>query len=330
MAASDPRTELAKQLSERTLPQYGIEAREIKLLADAAELVFEVMDREGGKYVLRLQDPDHLSDRAIRTQLAWLNSILDETDVLVPRPVPLSSNAPFGTMETGAPTKQYRFMLFDWVDGDRRKTPQKWVERDNLELVGRVVAQMHEHSQRYGVPKDSEVSSLDVASILGEDSVLRSHEVIAYLGDADLTTLYGQMDLIRAAVDECQTDDELGLIHADLGPHNWLFSEGQPSIIDFDAFVVGDFVHDLLGCLWSHSHWEENPTFVESLFAGYETIRSIGDNVKAHVYLLQAAHCLVWINWVLSLKSGQIQKELAPHIPHQVRVIDRLCGTHHL
>lgn len=60
---------------------------------------FESPASEGRRYVLRLQDPDYLSDDAIQTQFTWLNRILDETDVLVPRPIPLKSGAPFGMLD---------------------------------------------------------------------------------------------------------------------------------------------------------------------------------------------------------------------------------------
>jgi len=322
----DP-TEMLKRVSREILPLYGMEAASVDPIADSNELVLRVVGKDDQQYVLRLQDPEDMPDSAVRTQLDWLNSILDETHIVVPRPVALKSGQPFGAITVANRPRPFRFVLLVWLEGQRKSTPSEWVEHDNLVLIGKVVARLHEHSKQHDVPQDCGVPVLNAAAFLGESCALRRNEAKRYLGGVDLERFYRHMDVVRAALVECvEREEERGLIHADLGPHNWVFFEGVPSIIDFDAFAVGYFVHDLLGVLWSHSHWDGNEEYVKSLFAGYETVRCIADNVKANVFSLQAAHCLMWINWVLSMKNGRMRDELVRHIPHQVQIVEKLCG----
>jgi len=311
-------------VTEQVLTQYGIKAKTVNLLSELNEYVFQVVRDDGQTFVLRLQQPDKLSDDAVHAQLNWLKAIHVETDIIVPLPVALTSGKSFGNVELSQLETTCRYVLFNWVEGERKPTPDDWVHPENLNLIGRVVAQLHNHAQNYGMPQEGSVSLLNSQGFLGEGSALKSNEIEPHLGSLELKTFHRYIDTVASVLQEhVEKEDECGLIHADLGPHNWLFDQGVPRIIDFDAFAIGYFVHDLLGVLWSHCHWKANQTYVASLFEGYETVRNISDGVKANVFALQAAHCFMWINWVLSLKP-EAQNELIPHIPFQVSIVEQL------
>jgi Ser/Thr protein kinase RdoA (MazF antagonist) len=315
---------MIKLIRETILPQYGIECKDAGLLSDQGEKVFHISDSAGQQFLLRLQDPLELSDHAIKAQLNWLHSILEETDLVVPRPIALESGKLFGEMEDSSTAESLRFVLYSWVEGERKSSPDQWVKHENLFLIGSTVAKMHIHSKAHEVPQSNEIPTLNSATFMGDKSFLFSDTIEPYLDHMDLQRFHRYIDEVSSALVEfVEIEAERGLIHADLGPQNWLFHNQKPALIDFDAFAVGYFIHDLLGVLWSHSHWDSNEIHLNSLFAGYESVRKIPDGVKKNVFLLQAAHCAMWINWVLSLKKNQ--EELRPHIPDQVRLLEKLC-----
>ena len=300
------------------LSNYGILQSTAELLSDRDGQVVRVVD-ENQSFLLRIEDSTQHSNPKVEIQLEWMSSIGTQSIVRVPELIPLLNGNDYGFVEAIDRNKQSRFRLFKWLDGER-KSADEWVEKENLFAIGQTVAQLHEHAIEFGIPEDSDSEVLKPTAFLRAIAKLCTDNIVPYLGELDKDRFFINVDQIMRALEEC-IGDEWGLIHADLGPQNWIFEHGKLGLIDFESYTIGYFIHDLLGVLWSHSHWEQNQQYLNWLFQGYESVRPISDCVKSNVFNLQAVHCVLWIGWVLGLDED----ELKPYIPDQIQLMERLC-----
>src|SRR5262249_24368986 len=117
---------------------------------------------------------------------------------------------------------------------------------------------------------------------------------------------------------------QVGLIHGDLEPPNWVFHSGEARPIDFDEFGAGFFLFDLMQIVWTHALWPDYPQFRASLLEGYESVRPIAPDLKSLLDLFQAIAFFEWLNHRLS-EGSDAQSELRRWRGPTVRLIAGLC-----
>lgn len=118
---------------------------------------------------------------------------------------------------------------------------------------------------------------------------------------------------------------EFGLIHADLGPHNWVFRGSEVGLIDFDQFGLGFCLYDLVGVLVSFAHWDSYEEHQDRLLTGYETVRPLPDCTKEQLGMFMAANFCAWMNHRLGVEDEQERREFARWLPFTAKMLARYC-----
>lgn len=283
---------------------FGSHAKLIELVA-GPKGVFRV-DYNSERFVLRAQH-DALPAAARAVQAAWLRAITLETPLYVPRPVAAN--------ETWA--------LLRWVDGEPLAKPEAFVKTAVLERVGEAAATLHAHAASFRAEGIEHVRVIDADALVGPGSCLGDGSARRILAANDVAAL--EMASTKIADAMRRAASQAGLIHGDLGPANWIFQNGQPRLIDFDAFGRGPFLFDLLGVLWSHVAWDAYPSFRRALLAGYERVRPLSDDERDDVDVMQAATLMPWFNNGCRMTDGAGRAEFLKWAPSNVAAVARLC-----
>ena len=312
-----------REAVHEALSHYLLSCADLKLLASGQGLVFRVRDDDGRCFVLRLHTPELTSETGLRTQLEWLEALMAETDLVVPRPVPLATGARSGTVDMAE--SSLRFHLLEWVEGERVPGAKDFVEPERLRAIGEVVARLHLHAAGREALLDGGLRVLDAEALVGSDSCV-AHDRLAELASADeIRSLRRSADLVAAFLEEIPwRHDTFGIIHGDLEPQNWVFRGAEPRPIDFGECAVGLFAFDLLGVLWTHCRWEGYAGYRSALLRGYESHTTIPDEIRSGLDLLQAATLFHWLNFVVLVEDRHVRQELGGHIPSTVASIRSL------
>ncbi len=151
-----------RQAAKAALQEYGISGARFSFLKDCKQPAFRVRQTgdglpkgkacyKSGTFLLRMYAPGVRRPALIRSELAWLRAIIDDTRLIVPEPVDNRRGDTVTRVSLGdGPT--FHCALTRWVEGSlylRKHGPGPAA----LRQVGRVMAQLHAHSQSFMRPK---------------------------------------------------------------------------------------------------------------------------------------------------------------------------------
>jgi Ser/Thr protein kinase RdoA (MazF antagonist) len=116
-AQSPDETPAFDELARRVLARYALPDDVVMTLISRSEnSVYCIEDPANGRrWVLRLHRRDYHALAAIASELAWLEAIARDTNVIVPRPVAGADGALIQTVPAGS--QQQAAVLFHWEQG---------------------------------------------------------------------------------------------------------------------------------------------------------------------------------------------------------------------
>ncbi len=241
-------------------------------------------------YILRLHQPKYQTFDAIRSELLWLQAILQDTDLIVPEPVyNMKGELVTVTEIPGLPSPQYATLL-RWVKG--RRTPKE-IRDYHYKALGRVAGKLHDHSAHWQSPKgftriDYDWDGLFSDAGLFEISASKLWEAIPIPYQESFAIITEQ---VRDVMNELGTgSDVYGLIHADLCLDvNMLWYRGEIRPIDFDDSAYGYWIYDLAISLAEVEDDDTRHRFQNALLEGYTEIRPMPASQWKHLDLFIGA-----------------------------------------
>jgi Ser/Thr protein kinase RdoA (MazF antagonist) len=233
-----------RRIANDALAHYNISCQSLAFIGHSASAVYQVTDRDGNRFSLRIYRPrsENLesfwtSPEAVRSEMMWLHALSRETDITLPVPV-RNSRGEWVTVVDGVAC-----VLLTWVDGEARNP---FVSVEEVRVIGEMTGKMHRQSSNWTLPESFSRPSLDDARIM---QALEKLEAEARTGGlpADETALLlragrkaiGMMNLLGRSA------ETWGVIHADLIPGNILFHGTEARPIDFGACAFGHYLIDL-------------------------------------------------------------------------------------
>jgi Ser/Thr protein kinase RdoA (MazF antagonist) len=200
----------------------------------------------------------------------------------------------------------------------------------HLYRLGGVLAQLHDHADRWRLPD-------------GFVRIRWDHE--AYFGN---TMVYGNVDAadawkllpanlqrdFAAVADEVgdvmqrlgQGPNVFGLIHADAHLDNVLFDGHRARLIDFDDCGFGYRIYDVAVALWELRHRDDYPTFNEAFVRGYIEHRELPVEQLKHLDAFIAAREVAFGLWLVGMAETRpaFRKELEAefgYIERSLRIV---------
>jgi Ser/Thr protein kinase RdoA (MazF antagonist) len=281
-----PTTGQLRRLARAALEQQGVAVERLRWMGEHSNHLFRC-DSPTERLMVRVCLSDGRSDAELDSELAWLDALARDTDLTVPV-------ARFSTrVATPELPGDGRCIAFAWVQGRHcERRPSRQLVAD----LGRVLATLHAHAQRFCPPVGFTRPTLDIHYLTWADSwhaaQLRRRPVVP----AILRLLDEVADRVQAALTELGTDPAAhGLVHADLHLGNVLDHHGQARPLDFDDAAWGHYALDLAIAV------ESLPEALHSvLLDGYQAVRPLPDGYQGHAAALLAGRRLFLATFLLA------------------------------
>lgn len=308
------------QLAQRTLANYPAMLQgELSLLCRSENATF-LLKAAGKRYALRLHRGDYHQKADIQSELLWLDA-LRETGITVPEAVLNRTGEAVQTLKLANGSERYA-VLFHWIEGDM---PTTEVDPRAFQQLGKITAQLHQHSKSWQQPAGFQRIIWDHQSMVGADGHWGRWQDAPGLR-ADHHQLVEKV-ITRVAEDLHgfgKDRDRYGLIHADLRLTNLLLHKGETRVIDFDDCGFGWYLHDLAAAISFVEHHPRAAEWVDHWIRGYEQVAHISDAEMALVPTLLIQRRIQLLAWVGSHAETEMAISLGPQwADHSVRLCRR-------
>lgn len=288
-----------KRLAQQALLNYNLGQVQLVGLAHGENTTFkvEVEDnsssqnlKELNKYVLRIYRHNKHSITAIHSELLWLASLHQENDLVVPEPMPTREGSLLAIAEAPGVPERRCCALFRWLPGRFLKTR---LNNKAMEDVGRFLARLHQHSQRFVPPQGFERPRWDEDGLLGAFPIGFPTESAGLVSPQNQAVLESAALQIRERLQRLnQHSKAFGLIHSDLHLGNCKFHRGELQVFDFDDCGWGYYLYDLAVTLYYLRHREEFSNLQTALLEGYQQLRSLPEQYESYLKAMIAARRL--------------------------------------
>jgi Ser/Thr protein kinase RdoA (MazF antagonist) len=246
------------------LPFYGVYAdAPLRLLSLSENATYLVDDAD--PIVLRVHRADYHSLQAIRSELAWMAALREQTDVVTPRLIPARDGSEVVTV-----VRNEQPLNVDAVTFVAGCTAEERPEAVGFDQLGRITAAMHDHVEGWQAPDYFTRFSWDADTMIGPAGRWgnwRHAPGLTESGEAAIERAVTELQ--RRLADFGSAPDRFGLIHADLRMANLMIdpevTAGPITVIDFDDCGWSWYLADLGAVV---SFIEDTPA-AEGMIAGW-------------------------------------------------------------
>lgn len=280
------------------LRAYPFEVRRVSLLNHGFNTIFRVDTTSGQKYALRLNVHSRRSPERIQAELAWLQALSQETDLLVPTPQPTRTGALLQHCWNAELGRKLPAILFSWLPG---KNLGETATLTQMRGVGQAAAMLHKHALAWSMPPGAALGSLQDPLMDTPDHFKQDNPWLK-AEHREVITLV--MEQVKTALTTLFTQDTPRPLHADL--HNWnlKWTRGQLYIFDFDDSGIGVPMQDLAIAAYYLRPKRELET---ALLEGYAAATTLPSYAQHHYEALLAGRNLVLLNDLLEDNMADIQ-----------------------
>lgn len=289
-------------IARAALAHYGLPDAQLSLLHHAENTTFRV-DTIATRAVLRLQRPGRHTPAELRSELTWLTALAADG---LPVPLPVTDEVLI-LDDAGVPEPRL-CALVGWIEG---RFLRAGLRQAHLQQVGRMIAQLHAHAERFvppaGFVRGSVVHVSDVVrdetAPLGATVQQYVGELLAEVGQQSVAGLVQQVIADAALVcEELAGRGQVGLIHGDLHHGNYLFQGQKPFAIDFDDCGEGPLLYDLVVTAGALSRHPRAKTLSDALFDGYRQVRPL-DADPRHIRALERLRAVQYGTWSIEQRQ---------------------------
>ncbi len=303
-----------RQSVKAILKEYGINNARFKLVRLAGNTLFRVIQLkttparasdnryEENQFLLRIHDRSEQKTDAIKLEMLWLDAICRETSLVVPKPVPTLDSQLLTRITIPGESEKRDCTLLRWVKG---RFITKRIKPYHFEAQGRVMAQLHNHAERWGPPKKLSKRSFDWKGLFYDEvgAGLSNGEAWSLLPHRYKKPYEIVAEKAKRLMDSWgRTSDVYGLIHGDCGVDaNVLFWKGEARPIDFDGSGFGYYIYDLSLALehcWGDVMYSQYRT---ALLKGYREHRPLSEEQAEQINLFQAAFYVYMGLWTAAI-----------------------------
>ncbi|MBH8552293.1 phosphotransferase [Nostocaceae cyanobacterium CENA357] len=307
-------------ITKAALNQYGVTQEQRSFLGHSGSLTFCIETQEE-KFLLRIhqaisrhQDDVWHRPEVIESELLWLAALHRDTVVVVQEPIKNLQNRWVTQVVVDESKEVFYCSLLRWIDGNvlnTERTPQQAYQ------LGSLLAQLHQHSNQWQLPQNFVRPIYDKNRF--QAALLALHPAVSQklISAEDYSVLEAGVCRVQDMIGTLgQTQNNWGVIHADLHDGNYLFHNEELRPIDFARCGFGYYLYDVASSL-QYLH----PAVRSSFFEGYQVSRELPEN---YVQITEGFFIMALID-VLSFHvnnpeeheglSGTVKDVAKKHIP---------------
>ena len=305
-----------RRLALKALEAYGMDGPHLTALLHEDNTTFRIDAADGERYVLRIHRPTGKTVAQVRSEMMWLTFLREETDLVVPQPVPRRDGDWVTVASVEGVPKARMCVLLRWLPGrfvDKGLTPS------HLERVGAFMARLHLSAAQHHPPDGFVRGRLDnlygKPAPIGEalarqqidnpnDEATAIRVVTEVCSPEDGARVRKLIDRIRAVQRALgQGPETFGLIHGDLHQENYFFHQGRVRAIDFDDCGFGYYLYDLAVTAYEVGWRDNTEALRQGLLAGYRSVRALSPEHKGHLQTFMDLRDLQMMLWALEMRD---------------------------
>ena len=305
-----------RRLALEALRGYGINEPRLTALLHEDNTTFRVDSASGERYVLRIHRPSRKTVAEVRSEMTWLTFLRQETDLVVPHPVPKRDGDLVAVVGVEGVPEPRMCVLLRWLPG---RFVDKGLKPSHLERVGAFMARLHQSAAQFSPPDDFVRGRLDnlygkprgISEALARqqvdnprDEATAIHHVTEVCSPEDgarVEKLIRKIREVQRAVG--QGPETFNLIHGDLHQENYLFHKGQVRAIDFDDCGYGYHLYDLAVTAYEVSWRDNSASLRASLLDGYRSVRPLSREHEGYLQTYMDLRDLQMMLWALEMRD---------------------------
>lgn len=285
-----------RPLALRALEQYDIDVVGLELVRNDLNGIFRVRAGSARSYLLRVCLPNHHSLETLQAEIAWLRALESEPGIAAPVPIPAANGAYIVTASAPGVPEPRRCMLFSWLPGRSFQRPGV---PDEFELLGGLMARLHDQAERWQPPAGFSARTLDQLYPLGDPAGLLGPANRDRLDSRTQTTIAELEERIVAELELLFTGRPQ-VIHGDLHHGNVKLYRGTVQPLDFEDLGWGFPVQDIAISLFYSLNNPRFPELREAFQRGYTAIRNWPEERAGQIDLLMVQRGLELFHYMLS------------------------------
>ena len=323
-----------RDLAIEALTHYPLGDFNLQFIKHAENTTFRVIEKNAsdsqsdcflpGHYLLRIHRPNYQSDIRIHSELSWLAALSKDLSIAVQEPAPTVDEKLLLPVKIAGVPEERICSLLRWLPGRFHK---KRVLAHHAYSLGKTMALLHDHSQKWRQPKSFERRHWDENGLFGNGGGydLPAAELWSCVPKASLSVFTKAAQKASIQIKRWKNDkSQYGLLHADLHLGNVLFKRGTALPLDFDDCGFGPWVYDFAVPL---ADWHELPNFrslYENLIAGYAAVKEPPHSQLEHVHTFIAARRVSLALWFIDRSKTNprfiaLTKKWLPKLTKEVR-----------
>ena len=260
---------------------------------------------------LRIHREGYHPLNAIRSEIAWMNAIRDETGISTPEAIAGKNGELILQGRSPLLERPRNMVLFHWIEGHEPGEEEELLEP--FEELGRTTARLHLHAMGWNRPACFERMTWNSEDVFGPDPRW-GHWRNAPGVDAGAGALLRRAEaaIVRRLSLYGTGSERYGLVHADLRLANLLIHEGDTRVIDFDDCGFSWHLYDLATSLSFIEGDSRKGDLIAAWLKGYEDVRQLGDAEKAEIPTFILLRRMALLAWIGSHAETELAREQAP------------------
>jgi Ser/Thr protein kinase RdoA (MazF antagonist) len=283
------------------LADYPIPVARIRLLLHAYNTTFRVDTTDGRRFAIRLNTGSRKTFEGLRAEMSWLAALALDTDLKIPAPVRTIDGRLFTEVRGSAFGRPLLAAVFEWLPGPDLEGGAR---PDQLFVAGQAMATLHAHAERWSLPADATLPTLDTILIDVPDHL---HDPHPQLTPDREHVVHEAFDHITKVLSGLPPDQPRHVLHADMHLGNMKWSRGRLAVFDFDDCGIGLPLQDLA---ISSYYLRPDRTLEHAMAEGYATMRPLPTSTVEQYEAVVAARSLVLLNDLLVTENAEMRAVL--------------------
>jgi Ser/Thr protein kinase RdoA (MazF antagonist) len=299
-------------VAHRALAEYGVPSGATLTLLNVSEnATFAVDDpTTGRRTVLRIHRHGYHDQRAIESELTWLDALRADTGIRTPKVLPTTDGRRVLALEEKGHSDPRYVVHFEFLPGVE-PTPTDERLPASFELLGTITATMHDHAVRWRRPRGFSRFSWDYDGAFGREARWGRWQDGVAVGAPEREVL-GRLDAtLRSRLARYGAGpNRYGLVHADLRLANLLQDGDETYVIDFDDCGWSWFLYDFGSAV---SFFEDDPRIPEltdSWLRGYRKARALSAEAEAEIPTFVMMRRLLLVAWIGSHSGTELARSM--------------------
>lgn len=306
--------ELFNNVAQNALEKYGLkETDEARLIVLSENATYMIVNKETGEKdgVLRISRPGYHTYEELNSEMKWLIQINEYTPLIVANPIKGLDGESI-QVQKGDDGNDYYCVICEYLSGEAPDEDNEEQMIKQFKYLGETTAYLHRQTEIWNGTKKIDRIHWDYDTIIGKNAAWGSWKIFKDMTEDAEMMLTEVVKIIKTRLKKYgKTQNNYGLIHADLRLSNILLEGSVIKVIDFDDCGFGWHLHDLASALSFIEEKNIVPNLVNAWLAGYKSVLPFTDTDFEEIDTFIMMRRLQLTAWLASHKESDPVKELS-------------------